>query len=81
MTTVNSNNGNGTKSDIFSWDIQIWYHFPLVAKCQNISMTFIIDIFQLYCKSDHKQVKWNEMKQDMSKSNSIFSYLNRGSII
>ena len=30
-----------------------------------------ICIFQFYCKSEHKQVKWNKIKPDMWKSNSI----------
>ena len=40
-------------------------------------MTFIIGILQFYCKSEHKQVSWNEFKRDMSKSDSIFPYLKR----
>ena len=38
-------------------------------------MTFIIGIFQFHCKSEHKQVKRNEIKQDMRKSDSTFPYL------
>ena len=37
-------------------------------------MTFIIDIFQFDCKNEHKQVKWNQIKQDMCKSeNTLFT--------
>ena len=39
-------------------------------------MAFIIDTFQFNCKSEHKQVKWNEIKEDMCKSDSVFPYLN-----
>ena len=38
-------------------------------------MTFLIGIFQFHCKSKHKQVKSNKIKQDMYKSDSIFPYL------
>ena len=38
-------------------------------------MTFIIDVFQFHCKSEHKQKKGNEIKGDMSKSDSAFPYL------
>ena len=38
-------------------------------------MTFMLGIFQFHCKSEHKQVKWNKIKQDTSTSDSIFSYL------
>ena len=44
-------------------------------------MTFIIDIFQFHCKSEQKQVKWNEIKRDMCKSDSIFPYLQRGTLL
>ena len=37
-------------------------------------MTLVIGIFQFHCKRDHKQVKLNEIKQDMCKSDSIFPY-------
>ena len=43
-------------------------------------MTFIISIFQFPHKSEHKQVKWNEIKQDISKSDSIFPYLQPGTL-
>ena len=42
MTKVNSNNGNETKSDIFHGT----YSNPLVAKYENISMAFLIGMFQ-----------------------------------
>ena len=54
-------------------------HFILVAKYQNISTTFIIGIFQFDCKSEHKQVKWNET--DIFKADSIFSYLQNSNIL
>ena len=38
-------------------------------------MTFLINIFQLHCKSEHKQVKSNKIKQDMYKSDGIVCYL------
>ena len=37
-------------------------------------------ICQFHCKSGHKQVKWNEIKQDTCKSYSIFPYLQRGTL-
>ena len=43
-------------------------------------MALIIGIFQFHCKSEHKQVKWNEIKQGMSKSDSIFPYLECGAL-
>ena len=54
MTNVNPNIGSGTK---------IWHHFSLVIKCYNISMTFIIGIFQFYWKSDHRHVKWIKIEK------------------
>ena len=38
-------------------------------------MTFIIGIFQFYYKSEPKQVKWNKIKRDLCKSDSVFSWL------
>ena len=35
-------------------------------------MTFIIGNFQSYCKSEHFQVKWNKITQNMCKSDSMF---------
>ena len=35
-------------------------------------MTFIISIFQHDCKCEPKEVKWNNIKQYMCKSDSIF---------
>ena len=46
----------------FLWDkfkFHIWHHFSLVAKYQMISMNFIIGIFQIHFRTEHKQVKWN----------------------
>ena len=37
-----------------------------------MSMTFIIGNFQSYCKSEHFQVKWNKITQNMCKSDSMF---------
>ena len=63
MTRVNPNNGNETKSDIFSWDI--FKSGIIIHLSQNISMGFIIGIFQFNCKSEQKKVKLNKMKQYM----------------
>ena len=41
-------------------------------------MTFTIGFF--HCKSEHKQVKWSKIKQDMCKSDSIFPYLESSSL-
>ena len=38
-------------------------------------MTFIIGTYQSHRKSEHNQVKWNKKTRDMSKSDSIFPYL------
>ena len=38
-------------------------------------MTLIVDIFQFHCKSKHKQVKRNEIKREMYKSDNTFPYL------
>ena len=38
-------------------------------------MTFIIGPLQFHCKSEHKQLKWNKIRQEMCKSASIFPYL------
>ena len=43
-------------------------------------MTFIIGIFQFHYKSEHKQVNWNGIKQDICKSDSTFPYLQRGTL-
>ena len=45
------------------------------SKILKFSMTFIIDIFQCHCKIYRKEVKWNKIKQDMCKSDSIFPNL------
>ena len=58
-------------------NVQIWHHFSLVTKYEYISMTFDNGIFQFHCKSEQKQIKWNDTKQDISKSDSIFPYLQR----
>ena len=44
--------------DIFKSDIIFHWSQILFIKIvfNNISMTFIIDIFQFHCKSDHTQV-------------------------
>ena len=39
-------------------------------------MAFIIGIFQFNCESEHKQVKWNDIKRNMYKSGSIFLIYN-----
>ena len=76
LTKAKPNNGNETKSDIFSWDIfkSNIFHWPQNIKYFN---DFYHDIFQFYCKCEHKQIKWNEIKQDMCKCDSIFPYLQR----
>ena len=38
-------------------------------------MTFIIGIFPFLYKSEHKQLKWNKIKLDTCKSESIFTFL------
>ena len=43
-------------------------------------MSFIIAIFQFHCISEHKQVKGNEIKGDMCKSDSTLPYLQRGTL-
>ena len=43
-------------------------------------MTFLIDMFLFHCKSEHKQVKESEIKQELCKSDGIFPYLERGSL-
>ena len=43
-------------------------------------MTCIIDIFQFYSKSEHKYVKGFEIKGVVYKSDSFFSYLQRGTL-
>ena len=40
-------------------------------------MTFIIGAFQFHCRSEHKQVKWNKITWDLSKSESLFPYLQK----
>ena len=55
MATVNLNNANETKLDIFSWDIfKSDIIFQSSQNKKNISMTFIIGMFQFHCKSEHK---------------------------
>ena len=57
---------------------QIFFHgtysnlISLVAKYLNISMTFLVDIFQFHCKIKHKQVQRIKIEWDMSKSDSTF---------
>ena len=74
--TSESKQRNWNKSRDFSMGhIQIWHHFTLITKHWNILMTFISGIFQFYCKSEHKQAKWNKTKWEMCKSDKIFPYL------
>ena len=35
----------------------------------------MISIFQFHSKNEHKQVKWNKIKREIYKFDSIFSYL------
>ena len=35
---------------------------------------FIIGTFQFHCKSEHKQVKWNKITQNLSKSDRIYIF-------
>ena len=37
-------------------------------------MTFIIGIFRFDCKSDYKQINWNGIKDDISKSDSTLPF-------
>ena len=55
--------------------IKIRHHFSLVEKYSNISMTFIVDIFQICCKIEHRKINGNKIKQDISKYGSIFHYI------
>ena len=55
--------------------IQVQDHFSSVSRYSNISMAFIIEIFQFSCKSQRKQVRRNKIKGDMCKSDGIFPYL------
>ena len=71
MTKVNPNNGSETNSYFFPWDI---FKSKSVAKYENISLIFVIGIFQFNCKSEHKQVKRNKIKRNMSKLGVIFPY-------
>ena len=57
MTKMNPNNGNQTKSDNFHRTYANLTSFFIGRRTLNISMTFIIAIFQFHCKSEHKQVK------------------------
>ena len=43
-------------------------------------MTFIIGIIQFHCKNEPKQLKWNEIKEDMCKSDSTFPYLQNSTL-
>ena len=43
-------------------------------------MSFLIGMFQFHCKSEHKQVKSNEFKRDMGKSDSILPYLQNSTL-
>ena len=52
---------------------------PFFIGCKII--IFIIGIFQFHCKSEHKQVKWNKMKEDMFKTDSIFPCLQSSSYL
>ena len=47
----------------------------------NLASAFIISIFQFHYKSENKQVKWNEIQRDMCKCDSIFRYLQRGTLL
>ena len=55
--------------------------FSLVLKYYDISITFIIDIFQFHCKIEHNQVKWNKITWDLCKSDSIFFYLQSSKLL
>ena len=46
--------------------IKIRHHFSLVEKYSNISMTFIVDIFQICCKIEHRKINGNKIKQYFS---------------
>ena len=80
MTTVNPNNGIETKLDIFSWNIfksgiifighKILNHFNDFCKW-HLSMSL-----QTWAQSN----KWNEVKWDMYKPDSVFPYLVLGTL-
>ena len=72
MITMNPNNGNETNSDIFRWDI---FKFDTISFFNRKILTYFNEsIFQFHCKSERKQVKSNEIKQYMCKSDSIFPH-------
>ena len=61
------------KSDIFPWDIlKYGKTFYLSQNMKKYKITFIIGIFQVHCKSKHKQVKSNQIKRNLCKSDIMF---------
>ena len=73
MTKMNLKNGNETISDIFHGTYSKLASFFIGPKI--LKYLIIIGIFQFHCKSEHKQVKWHQIKWDMCKSDSVFPYL------
>ena len=71
MTKVKPSNGNETKPDIFPWtysDLTIFFIGCKILKCQ------------FYSKREHKQVKGNKTTPEMCKSDSVFRYLQNGTL-
>ena len=71
MTKVNPNNGTEIKSDIFHGTYSNLKYFFIGCKILKYFNDFSIGIFQFHCKIEHKKVKWNKVKRNMSKSDSI----------
>ena len=60
----------------FMGHIQIWRHFSLVAKQENVSMTtLIIDIFQFIAKVSTN--KWGEIKLNGTWANLTLFFLDK----
>ena len=72
-TYLNLTSCKSDKSDIFMEYIKVWYHFSLVSKYENISMTFLTGIFPFYLQR-RAQTKI-KIKQDMCKSNLTVFFL------
>ena len=80
MTKMNPNNGNETKSDIFSWEIFKSDIILIDRKVRKDFNDFYSNIFQFHWKLEHKQLKWNKIKRDMCKSDSIFPNIKSGRV-
>ena len=73
--------GNETKLDIFSLGIFKSFSFFVGYRILKLQWHFVINIFQFHWKSEHKQSKVKKkIKQDICESDSIFPYLQRGTL-